>query len=77
MLCYMVYSVIKMVMTDSRTGDIVDILLTFSYILMLFGVSTSIKKSVDKQVREERMKSEFDFTIDDDSPSNSLIASPN
>ena len=73
----MVYSVIKMVMTDSRTGDIVDILLTFSYILMLFGVSTSIKKSVDKQVREERMKSEFDFTIDDDSPSNSLIASPN
>jgi len=35
---------------------------------MLFGVSTSIKKSVDKLVREERMKSEFDFTIDEDSP---------
>ena len=67
MLFYMVYSVIKMAITDSRTGDIVDIILTFSYILMLFGVSTSIKKSVDKQVREERMKSEFDFTIDDDS----------
>jgi glycopeptide antibiotics resistance protein len=73
MLFYMVYSIIKMTITDSRTSDIVDIILTFSYILMLFGVSTSIKKSVDKIVREERMKSEFDFTIDDDSPTQSLV----
>jgi hypothetical protein len=72
----MVYSVIKMATNDSRIGDIADIILTFSYILMLFGVSTSIKKSVDKQVREERMKSEFDFTIDDDSPTQSLIHNP-
>ena len=68
MLFYMVYSIIKMATEDSRIGDIIDIILTFSYILMLFGVSTSIKKSVDKLVREERMKSEFDFTIDEDSP---------
>jgi hypothetical protein len=40
---------------------------------MLFGVSMSIKKSVDKQVREERMKSEFDFSVDDESISSSLL----
>jgi|LauGreDrversion4_2_1035121.scaffolds.fasta_scaffold419580_1 hypothetical protein len=73
MLFYMVYSIIKLATTDERISDCIDIVLTFSYILMLFGVSTSIKKSVDKQVREERMKSEFDFSIDSDSPSQSLV----
>jgi hypothetical protein len=74
MLVYMVYSVIKMVQErDDRSNDIVDIIVTFSYILMLFGVSMSIKKSVNKQVREERMKSEFDFSLTDDSISSSMI----
>ena len=73
MLFYMLHSIIRLSTTDSRIDDIFDIILTFSYILMLFGVSTSIKKSLDKQVREERMKNEFDFSIDEDSPSQSLV----
>ncbi len=76
MLFYMLHSIIRLSTTDSRIDDIFDILLTFSYILMLFGVSTSIKKSLDKQVREERMKNEFDFSIDEDSPSQSLVQQP-
>ena len=33
----------------------------------------SIKKSVDKLVREENMRNEFDFTVDDESIDSSMI----
>jgi hypothetical protein len=38
-----------------------DILLTFSYLLMLFGVTLAIKTSVDKMTRESRIQSEIDL----------------
>ena len=48
-------------------------IVTFSFILLLFGVSMSIKKSVDKLVREENMRNEFDFSEVDESIDSSMI----
>jgi hypothetical protein len=73
MIVYMCYSVVRMTTSDPRAFDIVDIIITFSYLLMLFGVSISIKKSVDSQVREERMRSEFDFNFDEGGSVSSTI----
>jgi hypothetical protein len=60
MIIYMIYSVVRMAAPDSpRAFDVIDIFLTFSYLMMLFGVSISIKTSVDKAVRESRLQSEI------------------
>jgi hypothetical protein len=59
MLIYMVYSVFRMAVDSARAFDVIDIFLTFSYLMMLFGVSISIKTSVDKDVRESRLQNEI------------------
>ena len=52
MLIFMFYSVFRMAVDSARAFDVIDIFLTLSYLMMLFGVSISIKTSVDKAVRE-------------------------
>jgi len=59
MLIYMFYSVFRMAVDSARAFDVIDIFLTFSYLMMLFGVSISIKTSVDKGVRESRLQNEI------------------
>ena len=62
MLIYMIYSVVRMSSSSSRLFNIIDIVLTLSYLLMLFGVSLSIKTSVDREDRESRMmKNDFNL----------------
>ena len=61
MIFYMFYSITRLSINSSRMFDIMDILLTFSYLLMLFGVTLAIKTSVDKMTRESRIQSEIDL----------------
>ena len=59
MLIFMFYSVFRMAVDSARAFDVIDIFLTLSYLIMLFGVSISIKTSVDKAVRESRLQNEI------------------
>jgi prolipoprotein diacylglyceryltransferase len=59
MLIFMFYSVFRMAVDSARAFDVIDIFLTLSYLMMLFGVSISIKTSVDKAVRESRLQNEI------------------
>jgi hypothetical protein len=66
MCIYFVYSIIRITTDSDRVFDIIDIILTFSYLIMLFGVTLSIKTSVDKEVRESRMQNEINLFEDED-----------
>ena len=57
----MFYSITRLSINSSRMFDIMDILLTFSYLMMLFGVTLAIKTSVDKMTRESRIQNEIDL----------------
>jgi len=46
--------------------DILLIVISLSNMIMLYGVSDSIKKSVDKQVREDRIVSTLDELISEE-----------
>ena len=59
MLIFMFYSGFRMAVDSARAFDVIDIFLTLSYLMMLFGVSISIKTSVDKAVRESRLQNEI------------------
>ena len=59
MLIFMFYSDFRMAVDSARAFDVIDIFLTLSYLMMLFGVSISIKTSVDKAVRESRLQNEI------------------
>ena len=61
MLIFMFYSVFRMAVDSARAFDVIDIFLTLSYLMMLFGVSISIKTSVDKAVRESRLQNEINL----------------
>ena len=61
MIIYMMYSVARIASDSKRAFDTIDIFLTFSYLIMLFGVSISIKTSVDKEVRESKLQSEINI----------------
>ena len=61
MIIYMMYSVVRIASDSKRAFDTIDIFLTFSYLIMLFGVSISIKTSVDKEVRESKLQSEINI----------------
>ena len=61
MIIYMMYSVSRIASDSKRAFDTIDIFLTFSYLIMLFGVSISIKTSVDKEVRESKLQSEINI----------------
>jgi hypothetical protein len=74
MLTYFAYSIMKIIFraTDSimmsedleaRMFDILSLVISVSNMLMLYGVSDSIKKSVDRQVRSERIVSTLDELI--------------
>jgi len=54
---------------DQRMGDILSIMISLSNMIMLYGVSDSIKQSVDRQVREDRIVSTLDDLISDTSMS--------
>jgi hypothetical protein len=54
---------------DHRLNDILSILLSVSNMIMLYGVSDSIKSSVDRQVREERIISTLDELISSETSS--------
>ncbi len=72
MLAYMQYTVVKLSLShlndayswESRVVDIEDIFLTFSYLVMLYGVSDSIRKSAERQIKNKRMRSELDQLLD-------------
>ena len=74
MFTYFAYSILKIIFraTDSvmmsedleaRMFDILSIVISVSNMLMLYGVSDSIKKSVDRQIRSERIVSTLDELI--------------
>jgi|LauGreDrversion4_2_1035121.scaffolds.fasta_scaffold475868_1 hypothetical protein len=81
MITYLLYSVFKIYLiakgeqtiddatVDHRMGDILSILISLSNMIMLYGVSDSIKLSVDRQVREDRIVSTLDDLISDSSTS--------
>jgi hypothetical protein len=54
---------------DHRLNDILSIVLSVSNMVMLYGVSDSIKSSVDRQVREERIISTLDELISSETSS--------
>jgi hypothetical protein len=54
---------------DHRLNDILSIVLSVSNMIMLYGVSDSIKSSVDRQVREERIISTLDELISSETSS--------
>ena len=60
MLVYMLYATLKMALIDvasyQRICDVADICLTFSYLLMLFGVSDMIQRAVERETMEERVR---------------------
>ena len=72
MCTYFIYSILKIISrathnttdfsadTDARIFDILSLLISISNMLMLYGVSDSIKKSVERQVRTERLTSVFE-----------------
>ena len=55
MLSAMIYGILRLSITESKQDmgtidivyDSVDILLTFSYLLMLYGISDSVKKTIE------------------------------
>ena len=49
--------------------DILSIMISLSNMIMLYGVSDSIKSSVDRQVREERILSTLDELISSENSS--------
>ena len=54
---------------DHRFGDILSILISLSSMIMLYGVSDSVKSTIDRQVREDRILSSLDDIITDGSTS--------
>ena len=54
---------------DHRFADILSILISLSNMIMLYGVSDSVKSSIDRQVREDRILSSLDDIITDSSTS--------
>lgn len=77
MVVYMLYSGLKFGMLYlkdknyiedqsqmDRMIDVADITLTFSYLLMLYGVSDSIRRSVNREVKQEEERKEG-FSLDD------------
>ena len=54
---------------DHRFGDILSILISLSNMIMLYGVSDSVKSSIDRQVREDRILSSLDDIITEGSTS--------
>ena len=81
MITYLLYSVFKIYFiaegdqtiddatVGHRMGDILNIMISLSNMIMLYGVSDSIKLSVDRQVREDRIVSTLDDLISDSSTS--------
>jgi hypothetical protein len=80
MITYFLYSIFKISLiaigeenvdpaVDQRMGDILSIMISLSNMIMLYGVSDSIKQSVDRQVREDRIVSTLDDLISDTSMS--------
>lgn len=77
MLTYMIYSILKIVFilkgektdedvtTEKRMFDILTIVISLSNMIMLYGVSDSIKKSIDRQIRTDRIVSTLDDFISD------------
>jgi hypothetical protein len=50
-------------------NDILSVVISLSNMIMLYGVSDSIKSSVDRQVREERILSTLDELISSETSS--------
>jgi len=80
MITYFLYSIFKISLiaigeenvdpaVDQRMGDILSIMISLSNMIMLYGVSDSIKQSVDRQVREDRIVSTLDDLISETSMS--------
>ncbi len=78
MITYFLYSIFKISLiaigeenvdpaVDQRMGDILSIMISLSNMIMLYGVSDSIKQSVDRQVREDRIVSTLDDLISETS----------
>ncbi len=75
MCTYLLYSILKIVShatirdnnfspeLDARLFDILSLVISISNMLMLYGVSDSIKKSVQRQIRTERLTSALDELI--------------
>lgn len=68
MVAYMLYAIMKLATTnenrspnEDRAIEGGDILLTFSYLGMLYGVSTSVRKTLDRMAREDSLRSEGVF----------------
>lgn len=55
MIIYMIYATLKLSISEShsskamidRVYDIADIILTFSILLMLYGISDSVKRTIE------------------------------
>jgi len=83
---YFVYSILKIVSratdrafifspsTEARIFDILSILISVSNMIMLYGVSDSIKKSVERQIRAERIVSTLDDLISNSDLEDSMQA---
>lgn len=81
MLTQFVYSIFKITLiamgersiedatVDHRFGDILSILISLSNMIMLYGVSDSVKSTIDRQVREDRILSSLDDIITEGSTS--------
>jgi len=81
MITYFFYSIFKIaiiikgessieeVTVERRITDILSIVISLSNMIMLYGVSDSIKSSVDRQVREERIMSTLDELISSETSS--------
>ncbi len=81
MLTEFVYSIFKITLiamgersiedatVDHRFGDILSILISLSNMIMLYGVSDSVKSTIDRQVREDRILSSLDDIITEGSTS--------
>ncbi len=54
---------------DHRFNDILSFLISLSNMIMLYGVSDSVKSSIDRQVREDRILSSLDDIITEGSTS--------
>ena len=81
MITYFFYSIFKITLiakseqsmedttVEQRMNDILSIMISLSNMIMLYGVSDSIKSSVDRQVREERILSTLDELISSENSS--------
>ena len=81
MITYFFYSIFKITLiakseqsmedttVEQRMNDILSIMISLSNMIMLYGVSDSIKSSVDRQVREERILSTIDELISSENSS--------